>query len=132
MKEKIISVNADGDIFFEDEVLLREYVAEVMHKIVKCAVVSECRMRWLRLALLCERQGLEREAVDCFRDALWVLCNSKKERKNTTYVTKHTMGFLVCTIVKMSMSGKQHPKPYMMPKICSLKKVTIGIPEAER
>ena len=78
MEEKIISVGADGDICFEDEVLLREYVAEETHRIVKCTAVIERRMRWLRLALLCERQGLEREAVDCFRDALWGVVQLKK------------------------------------------------------
>lgn len=78
MAKKIISVNADGDICFGDEVLLREYVAGEMHKIAKCTVVGERRARCLHLALLCERQGLEREAVDCFRDALCGVMQLKK------------------------------------------------------
>ena len=78
MEEKIISVNADGDICFEDEELLREHVAEEIHKIVKCKVVSERRMQWLRLALLCERRGLEREAVDYFRNAFGGVVQLKK------------------------------------------------------
>lgn len=76
--EKIISVNANGDICFEDEALLREYVAEESSRIAKCTVGSERRMRWLRLALQCERQGLEREAADCYREVLWGVAQLKK------------------------------------------------------
>lgn len=82
MEEKIISVNTEGDIRFEDNELLREYVAEEKRKIEKCAVAGERRMRWLRLALLCERQGLEREAVDCFSDVLWGVVQLKKRTED--------------------------------------------------
>lgn len=69
-EKRIISVNTDGDMVFDDEVLLRDYVAEETDKIKRCADVSERRKQWLRLAMMCERHGAEREAVDCFRDVL--------------------------------------------------------------
>lgn len=79
MEEKIMSVNTNGDIIcFEDEALLHKYVAEETHNILNSTDVNKRRMRWLHLALLCERQGLERDAVDCFRDALGGVVQFKK------------------------------------------------------
>ena len=70
MEERILSVNSDGDLHFDNERLLSDYIDDEIRKMEKCSDGVVRRTCMLSLGELCERHGLDCDAVGCYRNIL--------------------------------------------------------------